>query len=102
MSDSKTFGPLGVGELRPGVVDRRYLPEGGMKKLRTKIDSDMKASKMRTDLPFEIGKPKKPRGRNIYVKCDNCGSISVGTTVTVGKICSSCNKYSSVTEVYLD
>jgi len=99
MSDTKTFGSLGMGDLRPGVQGRRYEPEGGMKNLRAKIGKDIKHDRHRKDLPFSFGKPAKSRGHSVVVKCDSCGYISTVNNHTVGKICSKCNKFSTVTEV---
>jgi len=99
MEDTKTFGSLGVGEYRPGVQGRRYEPEGGMKNLRTKIGKDIKHDRHRKDLPFSFGKPTKSRGHNMVVSCDICGYVSTVNNNTVGKICSKCNKFSTVSEV---
>jgi len=102
MSDTKTFGSLGIGEYRPGVQGRRYEPEGGMKNLRAKIGKDIKHDRHRKDLPFSFGKPAKSKGHSILVKCNNCGELSTANNNTVGKICSKCNKFSTVTEVCVE
>lgn len=102
MEDTKTFGSLGVGEMRPGVQGRRYEPEGGMKKLRTKIGKDIKNDRHRKDLPFSFGKPSKSRGHNMVVRCDFCGDMSTVSSNTVGKICSQCNKFATVSEVHFE
>lgn len=99
---TNTFGTLdGCGELRPGVVGRRYDPVGGISKHKARIDSASKEADNK-NLPFSFRKPFKPKGRSTYIKCDSCGYISIGTTATVGKICLECKKYSSVSEVNFD
>ena len=99
MSDNKHIGTLGVGELRPGAQGRRYEPEGGMKNLRAKIGKDIKHDRHYKDLPFSFGKPTKSTGHTAIVTCDNCGYTSVANNNTVGKICSQCHKFSTVSEV---
>ena len=86
-------------ELSPGSTDRRWVPPGGLRKHREKIHSESKFADNNKDLPFTFSKPKKPNGRGTYIKCDNCGYITSGTTVTVGIVCPECKKFSTVTEV---
>lgn len=96
------FGELGVGELRPGATPRRWEPEGGVKKLNEKIHRESKFADDNKNLPFTFRKPPKPIGRSAVLVCDNCGAYVGGTNVTVGVICRSCNKFSTVSEVYDD
>lgn len=98
MNKVNTFDDLGVGELRPGVTPRRWEPEGGISKLRSKIDRDNKKISSK-NLPFTFKKPQKPIGRNLVIKCDSCGNITYGTTATVGIVCKNCKKFSTVSEV---
>lgn len=93
------FGSLGVGELRPGVTPRRWEPEQGVRKLNERIHKESKFADDNKKLPFTFSKPSKPIARSTLVQCNNCGSITSGTTATVGIICKHCNKFSSVTEV---
>ncbi len=83
-------------ELSPGSVSRRWLPEGGEKKHKERIQRDSKFADDNKKLPFTFGKPYKPKGSFSLLKCDNCGAITTGTTATVSIVCSSCGKYSSV------
>jgi len=99
MSDNNTFSDLGIGELRPGVTPRRWEPEGGVQKLNQRIHKESKFADDHKNLPFSFRKPHKPHGRPQLIKCDNCGNISYGTTATVGVICKSCKKFSTVSEV---
>lgn len=99
MADNKSFGDLGVGELRPGATGRRWEPEGGVNKLNNRIHKESKFADSHKNLPFSFSKPIKPKGRPLLVECDNCGNITYVTTATVGIICSHCNKFSTVTEV---
>ncbi len=94
-----TFGTLGVGELRPGTTPRRWEPECGVKKLNEKIHKESKFADDHKKLPFSFRKPKKPMGAGAVLVCDNCGSPIYGTVATVGVICRSCNKFSTVSEV---
>ena len=89
-------------ELSPGSTARRWTPPGGLKKHREKIHQESKFADDNKDLPFTFSKPSKPKGRSTYIKCNNCGYITSGTTVTVGIVCPECKKFSTVTEVEND
>jgi hypothetical protein len=86
-------------ELSPGSTPRRWVPEGGEEKHRHRIHKESKYADEHKNLPFSFRKPPKPRGRSIYVKCDNCGYIMSANTATVGIICPDCKKFSSVTRL---
>jgi ribosomal protein S27E len=92
--------PLGQ-KLDPGSP-RRWEPEGGIKKHNEKIHRESKQADDWKNLPFTFSKPPKPRGRSVYIQCDNCGHITSGTTVTFGMICVECKKFSTVSEVEFD
>ena len=89
-------------ELAAGTTPRRYEPEMGVRKHNERIHRESKYADTYKNLPFSFKKPSKPMGRNTYIQCNNCGNISSGSTATVGIICSSCNKFSTVTEVNFD
>lgn len=89
-------------ELPAGSTNRRYEPAAGVKKHNERIHKESKYADNYKNLPFSFKKPSKPIGRSSYVSCDNCGHIIVGTTATVGMICKSCGKFSSVSEVAYD
>jgi len=95
----QTFDDAGIGELRPGATGRRWEPEGGVGKLNARIHKESKYADEHKNLPFSFRKPQKAIGRNSVIQCNNCGSITHGTTATVGIICKKCNKFSTVTEV---
>lgn len=97
--DNKTFDDLGVGELRPGVTPRRWEPEEGVNRLNNKIHKESKIADDHKNLPFSFSKPYKPKGRLKRFVCNNCGHLINGSSVTVGVICSNCNKFSTVSEV---
>lgn len=99
MSENYTFSELGIGELRPGAMPRRFEPECGVGKLNERIHRESKFADTHKNLPFSFRKPIKPKGRSSIIKCDNCGKLSYGNTNTVGIICSECKKFSTVTEV---
>lgn len=87
--------------LEPGTP-RRYEPAMGLKKHRERIHKESRYASEHKNLPFSFRKPPKPIGRNAYLKCDNCGHITSGSTATVGIICNNCKKFSTVTEVELN
>ena len=99
MAENNHFGSLGVGELRPGVTPRRWEPEGGVTKLNERIHKESKFADDYKNLPFSFKKPKKFLSCNTRMSCDNCGTIIYGTCSTVGVICRSCGKFSTVSEV---
>ena len=88
--------------LPAGATPRRYEPAGGVKKHNERIHRESAYADKNKDLPFTFRKPPKPIGRSNYIKCDNCGHVSTGTTSTVGIICNDCGKFSTVTEVTFD
>lgn len=100
VASSVTKEPINQ-RLSPGSP-RRYEPEMGLKKHRERIHRESKQADDWKNLPFTFSKPPKPKGRSTYIRCDNCGHITSGTTATVGIICKECGKFSSVTEVDLD
>lgn len=89
-------------ELPAGSTPRRWEPDGGVNKLNERIHRESKYADSHKKLPFTFRKPPKPKGRSTYVKCDNCGYITGGSTATVGMICPECKKYSSVSEIVDD
>lgn len=88
--------------LDPGATPRRYEPASGVQKHNERIHRESRYADEHKKLPFTFRKPQKPMGRSAYVKCDNCGNISGGTTATVGVICKSCGSFSTVTEIEFD
>jgi len=99
MKNDNHFGSLGVGELRPGVTKRRWEPEEGISKLNKRIHKESKFADDHKNLPFSFKKPQKSLPRTTAVSCDNCGNIVYGTRITVGVVCRSCGKFSTVSEV---
>lgn len=85
-------------ELSPGTTGRRYEPNGGVQKHNARIHRESKIADQK-GLDFSFRKPPKPKGRSAYVKCDNCGYITSGTTATVGIVCPECKNFSTVSEV---
>lgn len=93
-----TQSPSANQVLDPGSP-RRFEPALGLKKHNERIHKESKHATEYKNLPFSFRKPPKPKGRNAYLKCDNCGHIISGFTTTVGVICNNCKKFSTVTEV---
>ena len=87
--------------LDPGTP-RRYEPSSGIKKHRERIHKESRVADEYKNLPFKFRKPPKPKGSMAYLKCNNCGHVTIATTVTVGIICNNCKKFSTVTEVDLN
>ena len=85
-------------ELSPGSVGRRYEPECGVRKHNERIHKESKFADDNKNLPFSFSKPKKS-GRTSFVECDNCGHVTAASINTVGKICSNCKKFSTVTHL---
>ena len=84
-------------ELDPGATPRRYLPDEGLDRLRSKIHKESKFADDYKNLPFKFSKPKKS-GRRKIVECSNCGKKSQVGLNAVGIICSKCKQYASVKE----
>ena len=107
MSNSEYVKDIGKGILNskveqcipPESVKRRYEPTIGVNKHNDRIHRESKYADSSKNLPYTFRKPPKPLGKSSLIKCDSCGNISCGTTKTVGIICSSCGKFSSVSEV---
>jgi formylmethanofuran dehydrogenase subunit E len=99
MADRHHFGELGIGELRPGSLPRRWEPEEGVRKLNERIHKESKFADEHKKLPFSFRKPPKPISSPAVVQCENCGNISYATKATVGMVCSACKKFSKVKEV---
>ncbi len=89
-------------ELPAGSTARRYEPEVGVRKHNERIHRESKTADSWKGLPFSFRKPLKAMGRNTAVQCDKCGHITHGTTATVGMICISCGKFSTVSKVSFD
>jgi len=85
-------------ELPPGSVGRRYEPATGINNHRKRIHAESKTADNK-NMPFTFRKPLKPKGRSVYLKCNNCGHIITGSSTTVGVVCNNCKKFSGVTEV---
>lgn len=81
-------------KLSPGSP-RRWEPECGIKKHNERIHRESKYADDHKNLPFTFSKPKKAK-RQEYFICNNCGYVLSANVNTVGVICSSCKKYSSV------
>jgi len=89
---------LGIGELSPGSTPRRYEPEGGVKKHNERIHRESKYVDEHKNLSFKFSKPKSP-GRQKYVRCNGCSSISRTSINTVGIICDHCHNYCGVEDI---
>jgi len=86
------------GELSPGSTSRRWIPEGGERKLRDKIHKESKFADDHKKLPFSFSKPKH-LGSQVLFKCSECGHTFLASKNTIMCICSSCKKATKVERV---
>ena len=84
-----------MGELSPGNTKRRWLPDGGEKKLRDQIHRESKFADDYKNLPFTFSKPRRV-GRQCLFRCCECGHVFMAPKNTVMIICSNCKKSSLV------
>jgi len=96
----KNINNQNVGELSPGTVGRRYEPIGGLKKHNDRIHKESDYTDKYKKMPYTFSKPKKLQ-RTVIKECCNCGSLVSVTKNSVGVICPTCKKYSSVREINL-
>jgi len=87
------------GELSPGSTPRRWVPEGGERRLRDKIHKESKFADDNKNLPFSFSKPKH-LGSQVLFKCSECDNVFLASKNTVMCICSKCKKASKVDRVY--
>lgn len=83
------------GELEPGSVPRRWIPEGGELKYREKIHRESKLADDHKNLPFTFSKPQRSK-KQVLFKCLECGHIFFASRNTVMIICSECKKSAGV------
>ncbi|MFA5397404.1 MAG: hypothetical protein WC346_15450 [Methanogenium sp.] len=70
-------------------MERRWIPEEGLKKYREKIHKSSKLADAK-NLPFTFSKPK--RGSSGYFECAECGRGFFSGKNTVMVICPICKK----------
>lgn len=86
------------GELSPGTVGRRVIPEGGEKKLREKIHKESKDMDKYGKLPYSFSKPKKGKKQSFY-ECEKCGNVIQAPVNTIMVVCRNCNEAVKVKEL---
>ena len=96
--DFKIDNDIGIGELSPGSVGRRFEPPGGTKKHNERIHRESKFADDHKNLPFTFSKPKKP-GRQAVFECVKCGYKTRSSVNTFGIVCPECNDFVRVREV---
>jgi uncharacterized OB-fold protein len=79
-------------------MTRRWLPEGGEKKLKEKIHRESKFADDHKNLPFSFSKPKKS-GKMICFQCVECGRVVMAGINAVMCICPDCKKVTKVEKV---
>jgi hypothetical protein len=84
-----------MADLDPGTIGRRWLPDGGERKLREKIHKESTIADTHKNLPFKFSKPRKS-SRESLIKCVECGNVSNGSVNTVMVICRNCKKVTKV------
>jgi hypothetical protein len=86
------------GELSPGSIPRRWVPDGGEQKLRNKIHKESKFADSYKNLPFSFSKPRC-LGKQVLFKCLECGHAFFASKNTVMCVCSICKKVAKVERV---
>lgn len=84
-----------MGEISPGSVPRRWIPEGGIDKHRAKIHRESKFADEHKNLPFTFSKPDKPKKSDVF-RCAKCGHLFTAPSRTIMCICSECKELTSV------
>ncbi len=87
-----------MGELSPGVTPRRYIPEGGLQKLRDKIHKESKFADDHKKLPFTFSKPTKPK-RHDWFSCVECARVVSAPKNTFMFACPTCKKATKVVKI---
>ena len=74
---------------------RRYVPEGGLQKLRSKIHKESKEADDQKGLPYTLGRPPV---RKCYTgfECVECGYQMSGSKNTYMIVCPECKKLTKV------
>ena len=86
------------GELSPGSTPRRWIPEGGERRLRDKIHKESKFAEDHKNLPFSFSKPRR-LGSQVLFRCSECGHVFLASKNTVMCICSKCKKAAKVERI---
>jgi len=87
-----------MGELSPGATGRRWIPEGGEKRLRDKIHRESKFADDNKNLPFELSRPPR-RGKYVLYECAVCGYTLFARKNTVMVACTTCKKATKVVRI---
>jgi len=80
-----------MGELSPGSTDRRWIPEGGLRKHREKIHRESKFADDHKNLPFKFSKPQKGKKHELF-RCMECGNVIYAPVNTIMAVCRKCNR----------
>jgi len=75
---------------------RRWVPEGGLQKLRDKIHRESKIADDKK-LPYTFSKPI--RKSYTWFECEECGRIFSAAKNTVMVICSGCKKLTKARKI---
>jgi len=86
------------GELSPGSTPRRWLPDGGERKLRERIHRESALTDKYKDLPFKFSKPTHNKPSNIF-KCSECDYLFFAPKNTILVICSNCKKLTKAEKI---
>lgn len=91
-------GQTNMGELSPGSVGRRYVPDEGEQKLRGRIHKESKYIDNYGKLPYSFSKPPRIKKQRMYVCCE-CGNVLQAPINTIMVVCSNCGKAAKVKEL---
>ena len=80
------------------MADRRWIPEGGIKKHNEKIHRESKIADDHKNLPFTFSKPMKNK-RHDWFECVECGKAISAPVNTIMCVCPNCKKATKVKKV---
>ena len=79
-------------------MDRRWVPEGGVKKHNEKIHKESKFADDHKKLPFNFSKPAKDK-KTADFECVECGRVFGAPINTIMCACPVCKKATKVEKV---
>lgn len=80
------------------MTDRRWVPEGGIKRHNEKIHRESKIADDYKNLPFTFSKPPRNK-RHERFECVECGRLISASVNTIMCVCSVCKKITKVERV---
>jgi len=81
-----------------GSTERRWIPEGGLRRHNDKIHRESKFADDYKNLPFSFSKPQKGK-KTLLFKCVVCGRCLYAPVNTFMYICPVCKKVTKVERI---